>query len=200
MKGLNKEAAEMIFDKHKYFDEVVKTHMLLSGLINIKNTISGCDKFDEAIAKNLKQIGLHAGEKRFWMGEIYMPMDLLAICQYEYMLKQTREYATDKLITMVMDLCLKQIEKLRGLFKLESFEQDNLTVVIVEGKRPDGTLVALTIEEFTKWKGKFERMLPTNKDWIFHKPNCEQFLNWNGNEEKAIRGVNYVAKMLAKEE
>jgi len=169
-------------------EQVFEVHLVLAGLQELK--YNGNGRMDTAILNNLKQISIHAGEKRFSCAEVYTPMNLLALCQYEFMLRKMLPHAKSNEIIRCMKIAIRKIEEVRKFFGCPPFTEKD-EVLIVEVPADEENYRALPVEEFADWKGEFHRLLPIEPRMLFFKTrkNMGGFLNYNGEEKPAVEFV-----------
>ena len=171
----------------KHIDKIIDCHLCLSGLGGLKyNLSSKGGKLERAAMNNIIQISQHAGEKRFSMGEIFDRSNLLALCQYEFMMKKMLPFIHEDILKTAVTIAITKIERVRELFGCPCFKNDENTVVVVE-VISEGKLIPILPEELAVWTGKFKRLLPINREQLKAINNeNEQLLNWNGDESETV--------------
>lgn len=169
-------------------DSVIETHFVLAGMENIFK-YEAHSKIEKAIYNNLKMISVHAGEKRIGLGEFQGRSNLLALCQYEFMLKKCMTFVESPIMKMLLEKVINKIKSTRELYGCPSFKEKD-EIVMVEVKQGK-YLKLIRPEELKRWGGEFRRLLPVLPDLEFRKIEDNCFLNYNGNEREA---VNFVMK------
>jgi len=170
-------------------DKIFKVHLILAGLQELRYNLFG-GKFDQAVFNNLKQISTHAGEKRFSLGEIYDPMNLLALCQYEFMLRKSLGFVISNELKISIRIAINAIEEVRDFYGCPPFiEKDE--VMIVEVSSDKDHLKAIEAEHLEHYKGEFFRLLPIRPEDLYKtfEKDLGGFLNYNGNEKPTVEFV-----------
>lgn len=169
-------------------NKVIECHLVIAGLQELKYNTRG--KMDSAIMNNLKQMSIHAGQKRFSQGEIYMPQNLLALCQYEFMLKKMLEYVKSEEIEKGMKIAIRKIQEVRHYYECPAFKEKD-EIMIVEVPCDGDNVRAIEPEDLEKWQGEFNRILPIRPEDRQDKfsKNLGGFLNYNGDEKEVVEFV-----------
>lgn len=168
-------------------DKIFECHLVLAGLQELKYNAN--EKIDKAIMNNLKQLSMHAGQKRLGMGEFYQPSNLLALCQYEFMIKKSLNYVQNFEIKKAMEIAIKKIVEVRTLFACPPFKEKD-EIMIVETIRGD-KVKAIDPEKLERFKGEFNRLLPIAPEEQFreHDKGFGGFLNYNGDVKETVEYV-----------
>jgi hypothetical protein len=175
-------------------DKVFKCHLILAGLQELRYNVFG-RKVEKAVFNNLKQISTHAGEKRFSLGEVFDPMNLLALCQYEFMLRKSLPYVTTPEISKAMGIAIEAIEDVRHYFGCPRFEtKDEVVIVEVDGE--EGFLKAILPEKLEMFREQSYRLLPISPEDLYKLMAKDQggFLNYNGEEQPTVDFVIELAR------
>ncbi len=120
-----------------HLDEIVECHLVLGGLQELKYNHTSDSKIERAIVNNLCQLSQHAGEKRLGMGQVYHLGNILALCQYEFMLKKMLPYIISEnevsaLLKLGMTVAIDKIKEVRDIWGVPAFkEKDEIMIVEV---------------------------------------------------------------------
>jgi len=175
-------------DYKAHLNEIIECHLVLAGLQELKYNTNG--KYDRAIMKNLAQISMHAGQKRFSQGEIYMKSNLLALCQYEFMLRKMLPLAKSNELIRAMNITIEKIVNVRGIWGVPQFKEKD-EVLVVEVPVGQDKVRAISFHKLEDWQGEFGRMLPIRPEDMDKvlPTRLGGFLNYNGDESETVKFV-----------
>lgn len=185
---------------HEQQCKVIDTLIGISALNNLDRLfwLTPTTNSDKAIIENLKDMGMHAGEKRIGMGEYRLPSSFMALLQYDFMLTIMKEQTITTEIQLAINYGLRVLKNFKDFFDMPSFErEDDILVVEVYEKNNDNGYV----EDFKKInnidvsKYDIRRCLPNSPNSIGTKITKQMgFINTCGNVSKSSKRLMEIFK------